>query len=205
MDIPCCWVGAAHCWNVGRGRCGKDTWTLFMEVRGLIYPHAHISRSHITLTLTLSHALTSPHAHTHAHSYVLTLPYKHPHIPHIHIPHSHLHTLTPPQLPDKHGITAILAAIYEGHEDCVKLLVDKVTSRSMRGNFCVRTLFCGTLKTHCPMTWALCSMCRVLAGMGRRLTGCPTLTVLRVRKSRHYSDKQVCISYWLMWPIMYHS
>jgi len=64
---------------------------------------------------------------------------------------SHTHTtLTPPpsQLPDKHGITAILAAIYEGHEDCVKLLVDKVTSWSMRGTFCVRTLFCGALKTQ---------------------------------------------------------
>ena len=130
----------------------REVWEGYMDfVHG--GQRSHVSpRSHITLTLTLSHALTSPHAHTHAHSYILTLPYKHPHIPHIHIPHSHLHTLTPSQLPDKHGITAILAAIYEGHEDCVKLLVDKVTSRSMRGNFCVRTLFCGTLKTHCPMT-----------------------------------------------------
>lgn len=30
------------------------------------------------------------------------------------------------QLPDKHGITPLLAAIYEGHTDCVKLLLSKV-------------------------------------------------------------------------------
>lgn len=28
-------------------------------------------------------------------------------------------------LPDKHGITPLLAAIYEGHTDCVKLLLSK--------------------------------------------------------------------------------
>jgi len=49
-------------------------------------------------------------------------------------------------LPDKHGITAILAAIYEGHEDCVKLLVDKVTSRSMRGTFACAHYFVVHLK-----------------------------------------------------------
>ena len=35
-------------------------------------------------------------------------------------------TLIYPQLPDKFGITALLAAIYEDHADCVKLLVSKV-------------------------------------------------------------------------------
>lgn len=29
------------------------------------------------------------------------------------------------KLKDKHGITAILAAIWEGHKDCVKLLLEK--------------------------------------------------------------------------------
>lgn len=29
------------------------------------------------------------------------------------------------QSTDKHGITPILAAIWEGHKDCVKLLLDK--------------------------------------------------------------------------------
>lgn len=29
---------------------------------------------------------------------------------------------------DKHGITAILAAIWEGHTDCVKLLLEKVVT-----------------------------------------------------------------------------
>lgn len=31
------------------------------------------------------------------------------------------------QSKDKHGITAILAAIWEGHKDCVKLLLEKVS------------------------------------------------------------------------------
>jgi len=30
------------------------------------------------------------------------------------------------QAKDKHGITALLAAIWEGHTDCVKLLLEKV-------------------------------------------------------------------------------
>ena len=30
------------------------------------------------------------------------------------------------QLPDKHGITALLAAIFEGHTECVRLLISKV-------------------------------------------------------------------------------
>ncbi|XP_017768376.1 PREDICTED: myotrophin [Nicrophorus vespilloides] len=30
---------------------------------------------------------------------------------------------------DKHGITAILAAIWEGHKDCVKLLLEKGASK----------------------------------------------------------------------------
>lgn len=30
------------------------------------------------------------------------------------------------KLPDKHGITPLLAAIYEGHSECVKLLLEKV-------------------------------------------------------------------------------
>ena len=30
------------------------------------------------------------------------------------------------QVPDKHGITPLLAAIYEGHTECVKLLLAKV-------------------------------------------------------------------------------
>ena len=30
------------------------------------------------------------------------------------------------QLPDKHGITPLLAAIYEDHMECVKLLLAKV-------------------------------------------------------------------------------
>lgn len=30
------------------------------------------------------------------------------------------------QSKDKHGITAILAAIWEGHKECVKLLIEKV-------------------------------------------------------------------------------
>ncbi|VEN51721.1 unnamed protein product [Callosobruchus maculatus] len=30
---------------------------------------------------------------------------------------------------DKHGITAILAAIWEGHKDCVKLLLEKGAKR----------------------------------------------------------------------------
>ncbi|XP_018335993.1 myotrophin [Agrilus planipennis] len=33
---------------------------------------------------------------------------------------------------DKHGITAILAAIWEGHKDCVKLLLDKGALRDGR-------------------------------------------------------------------------
>ena len=31
------------------------------------------------------------------------------------------------QLPDKHGITALLAAIYEDHEECVRVLVSSVS------------------------------------------------------------------------------
>lgn len=31
------------------------------------------------------------------------------------------------QSKDKHGITAILAAIWEGHKDCVKLLLENVS------------------------------------------------------------------------------
>ena len=31
------------------------------------------------------------------------------------------------QLPDKHGITALLAAVYEDHEDCVRVLVRSVS------------------------------------------------------------------------------
>ena len=30
------------------------------------------------------------------------------------------------QLPDKHGITALLAAVYEDHVDCVRVLVSSV-------------------------------------------------------------------------------
>ena len=30
------------------------------------------------------------------------------------------------KVPDKHGITPLLAAIYEGHTECVKLLLAKV-------------------------------------------------------------------------------
>ena len=30
------------------------------------------------------------------------------------------------QLPDKHGITPLLAAVYEDHEECVKILIEKV-------------------------------------------------------------------------------
>ena len=53
--------------------------------------------------------------------------------PHLHTPypppHSYTLMLTSSQLPDKHGITAILAAIYEGHEECVKFLLDKVATQ----------------------------------------------------------------------------
>ena len=31
------------------------------------------------------------------------------------------------QLPDKHGITALLAAVYEDHEECVRVLVSSVS------------------------------------------------------------------------------
>ena len=34
---------------------------------------------------------------------------------------------TTTQLPDKHGITALLAAVYEDHEDCVRVLVSSVS------------------------------------------------------------------------------
>ena len=30
------------------------------------------------------------------------------------------------KLADKHGITPLLAAIYEGHTECVKILLEKV-------------------------------------------------------------------------------
>ena len=36
-------------------------------------------------------------------------------------------SLSPMQLPDKHGITALLAAVYEDHADCVKVLVNSVS------------------------------------------------------------------------------
>ena len=36
-------------------------------------------------------------------------------------------SLSPMQLPDKHGITALLAAVYEDYADCVKVLVDSVS------------------------------------------------------------------------------
>ena len=39
-----------------------------------------------------------------------------------------LHT----QLPDKFGITPLLAAIYEGHEECVKLLIANVSQSIIR-------------------------------------------------------------------------
>ena len=35
--------------------------------------------------------------------------------------------LSPLQLPDKHGITALLAAVYEDHTDCVKVLINSVS------------------------------------------------------------------------------
>ena len=31
------------------------------------------------------------------------------------------------QLPDKHGITALLAAVYKDHEECVRVLVSSVS------------------------------------------------------------------------------
>jgi ankyrin repeat protein len=38
---------------------------------------------------------------------------------------------------DKHGITVLLAAIWEGHTDCVKFLIEKVSLNSF-GHFIVR-------------------------------------------------------------------
>ena len=39
----------------------------------------------------------------------------------------HNHSLSFSQLPDKHGITALLAAVYEDHEKCVRVLVSSVS------------------------------------------------------------------------------
>ena len=39
---------------------------------------------------------------------------------------SSLHAVCPVQRKDKHGITAVLAAIWEGHVETVKLLLEKV-------------------------------------------------------------------------------
>ena len=39
------------------------------------------------------------------------------------------------QVPDKHGITPLLAAIYEGHTECVKLLLAKVNAVDILINF----------------------------------------------------------------------
>ena len=43
--------------------------------------------------------------------------------------HSHYFSLSPSttQLPDKHSITALLAAVYEDHVDCVRVLVSSVS------------------------------------------------------------------------------
>ena len=104
----------------------------------LHYPHP--SRTALPSSLTycttlIPHVLHYPHpSHTALPSsltYCTTL------IPHVlHYPHpshttlpsslTYYTTLIYPQLPDKFGITALLAAIYEDHTDCVKLLVSKV-------------------------------------------------------------------------------
>jgi len=35
------------------------------------------------------------------------------------------------QAKDRHGISALLAAIWEGHTDCVKLLLEKVSQHTL--------------------------------------------------------------------------
>lgn len=35
-----------------------------------------------------------------------------------------------PDLPDKHGITPLLAAVWEGHVDCVRILISKGASKN---------------------------------------------------------------------------
>ena len=49
------------------------------------------------------------------------------------------------QLPDRHGITPLLAAIYEDHEECVKFLIEKVCSYMCvctHACVCVRACVC---------------------------------------------------------------
>jgi ankyrin repeat protein len=36
------------------------------------------------------------------------------------------------QAKDKHGISALLAAIWEGHTDCVKLLLEQVSPQTQQ-------------------------------------------------------------------------
>ena len=47
---------------------------------------------------------------------------------------------TTTQRPDKHGITALLAAVYEDHEDCVRVLVSSVSQRPQEKIFTTQLL-----------------------------------------------------------------
>lgn len=42
------------------------------------------------------------------------------------VSHLSLFHLLRPQAPDKHGLTPLISACYEGHASCVKVLLEKV-------------------------------------------------------------------------------
>ncbi|MEQ2218768.1 hypothetical protein XENOCAPTIV_007890 [Xenoophorus captivus] len=49
---------------------------------------------------------------------------------------NHFYLISSQQVPDKHGLTPLISACYEGHLQCVKILIEKVQlkgKRSIRG------------------------------------------------------------------------
>ena len=61
------------------------------------------------------------------------------------------------QIPDKFGITPLLAAVYEDHVDCVKILIEKVCYNIIINIVMqVVNIFLHTISYYCVFTWYLC-------------------------------------------------
>ena len=114
-----------------------------------------------------------------------------------------LHT----QLPDKFGITPLLAAIYESHAECVKLLISNVSQFIVHVQpsflFFTLSLFPPSLlpslslPPSLPLPPSLSSL-RVQIKMSKLQTDHPTKIVQRVTKSRIFSSN--CVNCYLSHP-----